>query len=154
MTRPPGEPATRQGVAVQLLNGYSHGVQLKSVEHTSTLAPPGGQGTVTAAILTEVIEAGAQKEGVSLNFSGTVRPCPPTQHARTLIALIPSTDTIIGSTFTILGFICKTYSFTTLRMQLQPGICPFSVLGFWGKMTMPSAGIMAYRRDLPSTTRI
>ena len=42
----------------------------------------------------------------------------------------------------------------TLRMQLQPGTCPFPVLGFWGKITMPSAGIMAYRRDLPSTTRI
>ena len=42
----------------------------------------------------------------------------------------------------------------TLRMQLQPGPCPFSVLGFWGKMTMPNAGTMAYRRDFPSTTRI
>ena len=42
----------------------------------------------------------------------------------------------------------------TLRMQLQPGICPFPVLGFWGTMTMPNAGTMAYRRDLPSTTRI
>ena len=42
----------------------------------------------------------------------------------------------------------------TLRMQLQPGTCPSPVLGFWGKMTMPNAGIMAYRRDLPSTTRI
>ena len=41
-----------------------------------------------------------------------------------------------------------------LRMQLQPGICPFPVLGFWGKITMPSAGIMTYRRDFPSTTRI
>ena len=28
------------------------------------------------------------------------------------------------------------------------------VLGFWGEITMPSAGIMAYRRDLPSTTKI
>ena len=36
-------------------------------------------------------------------------------------------------------------------MQLQPGTCPFPVLEFWGKMTMPNAGIMAYRRDLPST---
>ena len=27
-----------------------------------------------------------------------------------------------------------------LRMQLQPEICPFSVLGFRGKMTMPNAG--------------
>ena len=42
----------------------------------------------------------------------------------------------------------------TLRMQLQPGTCPFSVLGLWGKITIPSAGIMVYRRDLPSTTGI
>ena len=27
-----------------------------------------------------------------------------------------------------------------LRMRLQPGICPFPVLGFWGKNTMPYAG--------------
>ena len=46
------------------------------------------------------------------------------------------------------------YKIPTLRMQLQPGTCPFSVLGFWGTMTMPSASIMAYRRDFPSTTRI
>ena len=31
---------------------------------------------------------------------------------------------------------------STLRMQLQHGTCPFSVLGFWGKMTMSSAGII------------
>ena len=43
---------------------------------------------------------------------------------------------------------------STLRMQLQPATCPFPVLGLWGKMTMPNAGIMAYRRDFPSTTRI
>ena len=42
----------------------------------------------------------------------------------------------------------------TLRMQLQPGTCPFPELRLWGKMTMPNAGTMAYRRDLPSTTRI
>ena len=41
----------------------------------------------------------------------------------------------------------------TQRMQLQPGICLFSVLGFWGKISMPNAGIMAYRRDLPSLPR-
>ena len=49
---------------------------------------------------------------------------------------------------------CMQSVLTTLRMQLQPGTCPFSVLGFWGNMTMPSAGIMTYRRDFPSTTRI
>ena len=38
----------------------------------------------------------------------------------------------------------------TLRMQLQPGTCPFPVPRFGGKITMPNAGIMAY----PSTTRI
>ena len=43
---------------------------------------------------------------------------------------------------------------STLRMQLQPGIFPFPVLGFGGKFTMPNAGTMRYRRDLPSTTRI
>ena len=43
---------------------------------------------------------------------------------------------------------------STLRMQLQPGICPSPVLRFWGKMTMSNAGTMAYRRDFPSTTRI
>ena len=42
----------------------------------------------------------------------------------------------------------------TLRMQLQPGTCPFTVLRFWGKMPMPNAGNMAYRRDFPSTTSI
>ena len=38
-------------------------------------------------------------------------------------------------------------------MQLQ---IPWniSVLGFWGKFTLPNAGIMAYRRDFPSTTMI
>ena len=29
-----------------------------------------------------------------------------------------------------------------------------SVVRFWGKTTMPNAGTMPYRRDLPSTTRI
>ena len=43
---------------------------------------------------------------------------------------------------------------STLRMKLQPGTCPFPVLGFWGKITMPNAGTMAYRRYLPSTTSI
>ena len=42
----------------------------------------------------------------------------------------------------------------TLGMKLQPGICPFPVLGFWGKNTMPYAGTMAYRRYFPSTTSI
>ena len=43
---------------------------------------------------------------------------------------------------------------TVLRMKqhVQPGICPFPVLGFWGKNTMPHAGTMAYRRYFPSTT--
>ena len=31
----------------------------------------------------------------------------------------------------------KAQQVTTLRMKLQPGICPFSVLIFWGKNTMP-----------------
>ena len=35
------------------------------------------------------------------------------------------------------------------RPELQPGTCPLPVLGFWGKMTMPNAGIMGYRRYLP-----
>ena len=47
---------------------------------------------------------------------------------------------------------------STLRMhaqlQLQPGTCPFPVLRFWGKMTIPNDGAIAYRRDFPSTTRI
>ena len=53
----------------------------------------------------------------------------------------------------------KTNSFTdprVLRMKLlvQPGIFPIPVLGFWGKIAMPNARTMAYRRDFPSTTGI
>ena len=33
-------------------------------------------------------------------------------------------------------------------------VCPFPVLGFWGKATMPYAGTMAYCRKGPSTTSI
>ena len=36
--------------------------------------------------------------------------------------------------------------------NLPPGIFPFAVLGLWGKLTMPNAGTMAYRRDLPSSS--
>ena len=36
---------------------------------------------------------------------------------------------------------------STLRLQLEPETFPFPVLGFWGKITMPNAGTMAYRRD-------
>ena len=43
---------------------------------------------------------------------------------------------------------------STLIMQLHPGTCPFPVLGFWGKITMPDAGTMADRRYFPSTIRI
>ena len=43
---------------------------------------------------------------------------------------------------------------TTLRMQIQPGTFPFPVLRFLGKMTMPNAGTMAYRRYYLATTRI
>ena len=43
---------------------------------------------------------------------------------------------------------------SALRSQPQPATCPSPVLGFWGKMSTPNAGIMAYRRDFPSTTRI
>ena len=46
---------------------------------------------------------------------------------------------------------------TTLRMQPPSSLesaHPVPVLRFWGKMTMPNAGTMAYRRDFPSTTRI
>ena len=41
-----------------------------------------------------------------------------------------------------------------MTLYSTPGACPSPVLGLWGKMTMPDAGTMAYRRDLPSTTRI
>ena len=69
------------------------------------------------------------------------------------VRLMPSTDKMLAS-------ICHNCRIlfakrtNTLRMRLQPGTCPFSVLGFWGNMTMPSAGTMAYRRYLPSTTMI
>ena len=41
---------------------------------------------------------------------------------------------------------------STLRMQLQPGACPFPVLRFRGKITVPNAGTIALRRDFSSTT--
>ena len=40
------------------------------------------------------------------------------------------------------------------RLQVTHGTCSIPVLKLGGKMTMPNAGTMAYRRDLPSTTRI
>ena len=51
----------------------------------------------------------------------------------------------------------REYRYTPrFRMQLQPGTCPFPVLRFWGKITMPNSGITVrtYSRELPSTTRI
>ena len=39
--------------------------------------------------------------------------------------------------------------FTTLRMKLQLGICPFPVLGLWGKNTMPHAVTMAFTGIYP-----
>ena len=38
----------------------------------------------------------------------------------------------------------STFLLSTLRMKLQTGICPLSVLRFWGKNTMPYAGTMAH----------
>ena len=43
---------------------------------------------------------------------------------------------------------------TTLRIKLQPGIHLSTVLGLWGKTTMPYAGTMEFHRDFVYTTSI